>query len=100
MKFSSGIILPQLPRNDKGVISWASGIHKALHQLISNITRVLSRAIIYDDVGNVGIGTDNPGSKLAVVGLPTYADNTAALADGLVAGDFYRTSTGSLMVTY
>lgn len=50
--------------------------------------------------GNVGIGTATPGSKLSVVGLPTYADNTAALAGGLVAGDFYRTSTGVLMVTY
>ncbi len=31
---------------------------------------------------------------------PTYADNTAALAGGLVAGDVYRTSTGVLMITY
>lgn len=32
--------------------------------------------------------------------LPTYADNTAALAGGLVAGDGYRTSTGVVMITY
>lgn len=32
--------------------------------------------------------------------LLTYADNAAALAGGLVAGDPYRTSTGMLMVTY
>lgn len=32
--------------------------------------------------------------------LPVYADNAAALAGGLVAGDVYRTSTGVLMVTY
>jgi len=32
--------------------------------------------------------------------LVEYADNTAALAGGLVAGDLYRTSTGVLMVTY
>ena len=32
--------------------------------------------------------------------MPTYADNTAALAGGLVAGQFYRTSTGILMITY
>lgn len=31
---------------------------------------------------------------------PTYADNTAALAGGLVVGDVYRTSTGVLMITY
>jgi hypothetical protein len=50
--------------------------------------------------GNMGIGKTDPGSKLAIVGLPTYADNAAALAGGLTAGDCYRTSTGILMVTY
>lgn len=44
--------------------------------------------------GNVGIGKTNPGSKLSVVGLPAYADNGAALAGGLSAGDFYYTDTG------
>lgn len=33
-------------------------------------------------------------------GLPVYADNTTAIAGGLVAGEPYRTSTGSLMVVY
>lgn len=32
--------------------------------------------------------------------MPSYTDNTAALAGGLVAGQFYRTSTGILMITY
>lgn len=50
--------------------------------------------------GNVGIGTPTPTSKLQVVGLPVYADNTAALAGGLTAGAFYRTSTGVLMVAF
>ena len=40
--------------------------------------------------GNVGIGTTNPHSKLAVVGLPVYANNAAAITGGLAAGDFYR----------
>ena len=35
-----------------------------------------------------------------ITGLPTYADNTAALAGGLTAGQLYKTSTGVLMVTY
>lgn len=50
--------------------------------------------------GYVGIGTTTPNSPLAVVGLPTYANNAAALAGALVAGDLYKTSTGQLMVVY
>lgn len=41
--------------------------------------------------GNLGIGKTSPGSKLSVVGLPAYANNAAALAGGLTAGDFYYT---------
>lgn len=53
-----------------------------------------------------GIGTAAPDALLHVHGsvsfsnLPVYADNAAALAGGLVAGNVYRTSTGVLMVTY
>jgi len=50
--------------------------------------------------GLVGIGTSSPTSQLQVVGLPVFADNTAALAGGLTAGAFYRTSTGQLMVAF
>jgi len=32
--------------------------------------------------------------------VAVYADNTAALAGGLVAGDVYRKSDGTLMITY
>jgi len=32
--------------------------------------------------------------------VATYADNTAALAGGLVAGDVYRKSDGTLMIAY
>ena len=41
-------------------------------------------------------------SSLAVLlpGLQVYADNAAALADGLVADQVYRTPTGVLMVVY
>lgn len=41
---------------------------------------------------NVGIGSTSPTSKLQVVGLPSYADNTTALAGGLTAGAFYHTA--------
>ena len=44
-----------------------------------------------DKDGNVGIGTTSPNSKFAVVGLPVYSNNAAAITGGLVAGDFYRT---------
>jgi hypothetical protein len=33
-------------------------------------------------------------------GLPVYADNAAAIAGGLVAGDMYRTSAGDLKIVY
>ncbi len=42
--------------------------------------------------GNVGINTTAPTSKLQVVGLPSYADNTTALAGGLTVGAFYHTA--------
>lgn len=41
--------------------------------------------------GNLGIGTASPNSKLHVVGLPAYSNNSAAIAGGLTAGAFYRT---------
>jgi hypothetical protein len=47
--------------------------------------------------GNVGIGTTSPTSKLHVVGLPSYADNAAAITGGLTVGAFYHTS-GTLKV--
>lgn len=37
---------------------------------------------------------------LKVRNLKVYADNAAALAGGLSAGQFYRTSTGTVMVVY
>lgn len=44
--------------------------------------------------GNVGIGTLTPGTKLAVVGLPSYATDALAGTGGLTTGDFY-TVTGT-----
>lgn len=44
-----------------------------------------------DNTGKMIIGTGAPTSMLQVVGLPTYANNAAAVAGGLTAGAFYRT---------
>ena len=87
MKFTSGITLPQLPKSEKDLKSWSAALHKALHQLISNITGVLSRAIVYDDAGNVGIGTDSPSHPLTVQAAVDGTDNIAwRSADGTLLG--------------
>lgn len=46
--------------------------------------------------GNVGIGTTSPTSPLHVVGLPTYASDSAAAAGGLTTGAFYKDASGGL----
>ena len=69
-------------------------------QSIEGSGTVTNRWSIYqEDTGTrnyfgskVGIGTNDPKSKLDVVGLPTYANNAAAVAGGLAAGSFYRTN--------
>jgi hypothetical protein len=46
--------------------------------------------------------TNNPGdaifTTLRLTALPIYADNAAALAGGLIAGDVYKTATGELRI--
>ena len=37
-------------------------------------------------------------TTLKLTDLPEFADNAAALAGGLVAGDIYRTATGELRI--
>lgn len=39
-------------------------------------------------------------STARFTGLPIYADNAAAIAGGLAAGDLYRTATGVVMMRY
>jgi hypothetical protein len=45
---------------------------------------------------------NNPGDAiftiLRLTALPIYADNAAALAGGLIAGDVYKTSGGELRI--
>jgi hypothetical protein len=53
---------------------------------------------------NFGIGTTTPAKTLHVngtvrlQGLPTYANNAAAITGGLVADDVYKTATGELRI--
>ncbi len=63
----------------------------------TNIVGPLWTTTVTTPVSDAGTGTRYRGVSSLV---PTYADNAAALAAGLVAGDPYRTSTGVLMVTY
>jgi hypothetical protein len=46
--------------------------------------------------------TNNPGdaifTTLKLTALPEYANNAAALAGGLIAGDVYKTATGELRI--
>lgn len=63
----------------------------------TNIVGPLWTSTVTTPVSDAGTGTRYRGVSSL---LPTYADNTAAAAGGLVAGDPYRTSTGVLMVTY
>jgi hypothetical protein len=42
----------------------------------------------------------NEANKVKNAGLPVYADNAAALAGGLVAGEIYRTSNGDLKIVF
>ena len=66
-----------------------------------NSSGVGNNNLVLSENGFVTInGYAEPTSPLQVQGLPTYVDNTAALAGGLTAGAFYRTAIGVLMVVF
>jgi hypothetical protein len=50
-----------------------------------------SNAVTVLKNGNFGIQTDDPTSRLHIMGVQEYADNAAAMAAGLSEGAFYRT---------
>jgi hypothetical protein len=76
------------PGNDE----WSAGMNGAYDFQIAYSNGLGTPRMTLLKGGNVGIGTTSPTSKLQVVGLPSYVDNTTALAGGLTAGAFYHTA--------
>jgi hypothetical protein len=56
---------------------------------------VRSFAVFVQQANNPG---DAISTTLRLTALPTYANNAAAVAGGLIAGDVYKTSTGELRI--
>jgi hypothetical protein len=57
----------------------------------------VSRSVAGSEADYVAIGTSG---IINIAIPPTYADNAAATSGGLVAGDIYRKSDGTLMIRY
>jgi hypothetical protein len=63
-----------------------------------NSTDGAENASVLADATGGGIVLTSTSGIYSIAGLPTYADDTAAGAGGLVAGRIYKTSTGVMMV--
>lgn len=75
----------QAKANHDGCFVWADDTD-------ANFTSTGTDQFLIRASGGVGIGTDDPKSPLHVVGLPGYASDAAAGADGLTEGAFYQTN--------
>lgn len=65
--------------------------------LPSNLNNTI---IIADGFGTERISINSAGLLKLLSTTPIYADNSAAIAGGLTAGNIYRLSTGQLMIVY
>lgn len=71
--------------------------------LISDINEYSNGGDVTNKWGIYQVGANDVNllnGQLRLPNLAVYADNTAALAGGLVAGTLYRTSTGQVQVVY
>jgi photosystem II stability/assembly factor-like uncharacterized protein len=104
-----------LTTNSLGLINTQFGSGAAAQGTFANINWSNTTKFIQLEVntgnGFVDIGTQqlmsvpfafqaNKATAIKNAGLPVYADNAAALAGGLAAGDMYRTAAGILMIVY
>ncbi len=53
-----------------------------------------------NNAGNATFAGSVQATTIKLTNVPVYADNTEALAGGLVAGQIYRTADGTLKITY
>lgn len=79
-----------------GAVAAVTGVNTTNYGIFLTAANATTNWALYCAVGNAYFA----GAKIRAPNLPTYADNAAASAGGLSAGDFYRTATGVLMVRF
>jgi hypothetical protein len=82
---------------------------------LQDVTQHMHSSMVYNPNGDIGMHSLTVLNNMRVVGelevssgkivmdhtqLPIYADNAAALADGLEVGHVYATAAGALMITH
>ncbi|MFY8165133.1 MAG: phage tail protein [Sediminibacterium sp.] len=88
-----------VPTATSSAVTQAALANEPWFNVATNIGASSNTQNIYQ-MGNVGIGTTAPTSKLQVVGLPVHASNAAATSAGLTAGAFYHAGDGIVRVVF
>ena len=81
-----------------GQSNWGFPLNNFLEQTLNtkdlaNTGKLLPDLASITEAGKVGIGTNNPTTKLSIVGLNNYPDEQDAMNAGLKSGDLYRSGT-------